>query len=266
MANTKNIGLAFVDDLVADGKAHFTFAEGRERLQRSPGATANILRRLVENGLVDRVRRGHYVVRSLGVLGTRAVAESLSLAVAAAFVGLPHRIAYRSALDEHDLISHPSRTVQVACTRRVRSTKLSGRPLRTILETELAIDVGSQPHGDSEVSDINRALLDAAARPELVGGAAVLAEALAAAGSKADPQRLTYYAAQLNWAPALCRIGSLADALELTALAGKLSPLSTRAFDIALEPGTGAAVAWRDPRWRVRWAQPRDELVNVVWQ
>ena len=116
------------------------------------------------------------------------------------------------------------------------------------------------------MSDINRALLDAAARPELVGGAAVLAEAIATAGAKADPQRLTYYAARLNWAPALCRIGSLADTLELTALAGKLSPLSTRGFDIALEPRTGAAVAWRDARWRVRWAQPRDELVNVVWQ
>ncbi len=266
MACVNNIGLEFVDDLVADGRTHFTFAEACARLGRSPGATANMLRRLVHSGLVDRVRRGHYVVRSLGVLGTRAVAESLPLAVAAAFADLPHRIAYRSALDEHDLISHPSRTVQIACTRRVRAAQLSGRPLRTILEAEGVIDVGSQPRGDSNVSDIDRALLDAAARPELVGGAAVLAEALASAGSKTDPQRLTYYAARLNWAPALCRIGSLADALELGALAGKLSPLSSRGFDIALEPRAGAPIAWRDARWRVRWAQPLDELANVVWQ
>src|SRR4029450_6332918 len=83
----------------------------RRRTGRSPTATANLLKRLASKGLIDRVRRGRYVIRRLGVLGTPAPSEDIAIAVAAVFGGRPHRIAYRSSLDEHDLISHPSRVI-----------------------------------------------------------------------------------------------------------------------------------------------------------
>ena len=122
MAREKsNLALKLIDDLVADGKLHFTFDEARVRLGRSRTATANLLRRAVDSGLIDRVRRGCYGVRQLGVLGTRVAAEDLAIAVAAAFGGIEHRMAYRTALDEHDLVVHPARTVQVAAVRRMRS-------------------------------------------------------------------------------------------------------------------------------------------------
>ena len=63
-------------------------------------------------GLIDRVRRGHYAVRQLGVLGTPAAAEDVALSVGAALSGVPHRVGYRSALSEHDLVLHPARTIQ----------------------------------------------------------------------------------------------------------------------------------------------------------
>jgi hypothetical protein len=56
--------------------------------------------------------------------------------------------------------------------------------------------MGATPHGSSWVSTLERALLDAAARPELVGGAAVLAEAMVAAGRDVDTERLTDLAKQ----------------------------------------------------------------------
>ena len=51
----------------------------------------------------------------------------VALSVGAALMGVPHRIAYRSALYEHDLVVHPVRSVQVATDRRVRTTR-SARP------------------------------------------------------------------------------------------------------------------------------------------
>jgi hypothetical protein len=53
-----NTALQLVDDLIADGKMHFTFNEAVPRVGRSPTATANLLRRMVATGLVDRVSRG----------------------------------------------------------------------------------------------------------------------------------------------------------------------------------------------------------------
>ena len=260
---THNTALRLVDDLIADGKMHFTFNEAVPRAGRSPTATANLLRRMVAAGLVDRVSRGHYVVRQLGVLGTRAAAEDVAMAVAAAFSGQAHRMAYRTALDEHDLIAHPARTICVATTRRVRVKSLSGRPLRTVVEPEASIGVGAEAYGPSRISTVERALLDAAARPELVGGAAVLAEAMVSAGEGVDGERLSHFAEELGWAAALRRVGSISDALEIEGLAGRLQPLRPPAADLELEPGLGRERAWRDGRWRVRWAVTPGELANV---
>ncbi len=82
-------------------------------------------------------------------LGTRAAAEDITLAVGAVFGGRPHRIVYRSALDWHGLLEHPSRRIVLAVDKRPGLRELSGRPLRLVLEQaeqiELAaIDAGHQ--------------------------------------------------------------------------------------------------------------------------
>lgn len=257
--------LRFVDDLVADGVSSFTFADAVERLQRSPPATANVLRRLTSKGLIECVRRGHYVVRPLGLLGTSAASEELPLAVGAAFADRPHRIAYRSALDEHSLLTQPVRSIQVALTGRTRTRRISNRRLQPVIESAEAIDVGATPQGSSRMSDLERALLDGAARPDLVS-AGTLAEALVMAGGRVKPATLTDYARRLSWGAALRRIGSIADALEVPGLGQELEPLTPLTGDIDLEPGQAGPTAWRDPRWRVRWGVTRDELASVARQ
>ena len=263
---THKNGLELVDDFVADGKTHFTFDEAQRQVDRSPSATANLLRRMVASGLVDRVRRGHYVVRQLGVLGTRAAADDLAIAVAAAFSRRSHRMAYRTALAEHDLLAHPVRTIYVAAVKRMRVKALSGRPLRTVTESEQIIHIGAIARGPSWGSDLERTLLESAARPDLVGGAAVLAEAIASAGRNIDAECLTDYATRLRWAAALRRIGSISDALEIEGLAGCLQPLRPPVADLDLEPSIDSARVWRDARWRVRWALSPAELANVTRQ
>jgi len=186
-------------------------------------------------------------------------------AVAAGFFKTAHRVAYRSALDYLELLVHPSRAIQVALTKPTRSERLSDRPLITVIEPEEAVSVGAEQHGEAFVSNLERALLDAAARPELAGGIAILAEALSAAAARVDPDRLMDYARRLHWGAALRRIGSIADALGLPGLAGKLTPLVPPTSDLDLEPGSHGA-AWRDAKWRVRWDQAPEQLSYVVHQ
>ena len=106
-------GLTLANDLVAERHWTFTFQEVEKRLGKTKTAPANLLKRMENAGLIGRVR-GHYAVRQLGVLGTPTAAEDVTLSVGAALKGLPHRIAYRSALYEHDLLVHPGRSIQVA--------------------------------------------------------------------------------------------------------------------------------------------------------
>ena len=260
-----NTGLALADGLVADGKSLFTFEEARSRLGKSRAATGNLLRRMQDAGLVDRVRQGRYAVRPLGALGTPSAAEDTALAVAAALAGAPHRMAYRTALDEHGLLTHPSRSIQVASSRRIRARALSGRAFRVIHESPRILGTGAMDWGDSRVSDLERSLLDAAKRPNLVGGAAVLAEALAAAGRRADIDKLMGYAELLGWPAPLRRLGSIADTLQISGLARQLRPLRQPNADLNLDPAAPAC-NWRDPRWRVRWPMPAAELKAVAEQ
>lgn len=262
----ENAALRLVDELVADGKTHFSFAEAQQHLGRSPAATGNLLQRMLAAGLIDRVRRGHYVIRPFGVLGTPSVAEEVALAVGAAFDGIPHRMAYRTALDEHDLTVHSARSIYVATPSRIRIKTLSGRPLHIVREPESKIRIGAIVRGSSWVSGLERALLDAAMRPKLVSGAAVLAEAIATASRRVDPATLTQFAQDLAWAAALRRIGSIADTLEVDGLAGRLHPLELPTADLDLEPGRNMPRRFRDARWRVRWPQLPAEIANVAKQ
>lgn len=259
-------GLQLVDDLVCEGMSVFSTADAVRRTGASPTATANLLKRMLRSGLIERISRGRYAVRQLGVLGTSTAAENLAVAVSAAFGDQLHRIGYRSALDEHDLIAHPARVACVATAKRSRISSLGTRRLVTVIEPETSVHVGVERLGPSWVSGLERALLDAAARVSLVGGAAVLGEAVVAAADQVDVSKLMEFAGVLGWNAALRRLGSVADALEVQGLAGEFEPLEPPKSDIQLEPGLDEATAWRDSRWRVRWHVTRDELASVAEQ
>ncbi len=263
---SRDRGLALLDELVAEGAQIVSAREVRRRLGISAPAASNLLRRLTYEGLLERLRPGWYAVRGLGVMGTTSAAESLAIAVGAGFGDTTHRIGYRSALDELDLLTHPARTVHVAAAKRVRLSHLSGRPLRVVIEPVDKIYVGAMRDGPSWVSGIERALLDAARRPELVGGAPTLVEALASAGEQVDSDRLTEYAGRLGWGSALRRIGSVADRLEIPSLAGQLKPLVPPKADLDLELTEIGNVVWRDRRWWVRWHRDVEELRSVLDQ
>jgi len=265
-STVQSAGLKLLDEFVSDGLTQFTSADAAAHLGRSAAATGNLLARLVRDGLLDRVRRGHYAIRQLGALGTTAAAENVLLSVAAGFGDVRHRVGYRTALDQLDLLAHPSRSIQIALAKPTRSETLSGRRLTIVQEPEAALEVGAKKQDGVFISDLERSLLDAAARPELVGGIAVLAEALGAASSKGvDADRLTNYARALSWGPALRRIGSLADTLHIAGLAGRLEPLTKPSSDIDLEPGHEAS-SHRDAKWWVRWDHSPSELQNVLHQ
>jgi predicted transcriptional regulator of viral defense system len=242
-----------LDDRLAVGKTTLTSRELREELSLSPSATSNLLARWQKAGLVDRVARGRYAIRQIGLLGTRASSEDVALAVAALVGEKRHRIAYHSALDFHGLLIRPVRTVQIASPYRFASTVVSGRPLHVIFEHPETVEIGTEPAGYGSIaSNLERTLLDAALRPDLIGGFHPLAEALV--GSRPDASRLLELAKQLSAGPGLRRIGSLADRLEIEGLAGKLMSLTPLNWDLDLDPGLKQhSNAFRDGKWRIRW-------------
>ena len=258
-----NLGLSLADELVAEGSSTFTFSRAQELLGKKPSTVANLLVRMEKAGLVDRVRRGHYAIRPLGRLGTPTVVEDIALAVGAALKDLPHRIAYQSALHEHDLLVQPVRSIQVAAIHPVRTRKLSTWPVKIVIESPENLEVGKVAQGISYFSDLHRAILDAARRPILVGGLEVLAGVLTVAAPNLSGEILMDYASRLNWTTAIRRLGSLVDGLNIEELRGALNPVKPISADLDLIPSYGERRVWRDKRWCVRWPCTVDELLTL---
>lgn len=255
-----------LDDRLAAGKTTLTSRELQEELGISPSGASNLLSRWRRAGLVDRVARGRYAIRQVGLLGTRASSEDVALAVSALVGERSHRISYHSALDFHGLLVRPVRTVQIASPHRFSSALVSGRPLQVIFERRDTVGLGTEPAGHGAVvSNLERALLDAASRPDLVGGFYSLAEALA--GSEPDPDQLLGLADQLSASPAVRRIGSLADRLDLAGLAGKLDPPAPPRWDLDLDPELKErSGAFRDSKWRIRWPEDPRAVAREIAQ
>jgi len=175
------------------------------------------LRRLNDNGLIDRLTRGHYAIRPLGSLGTSTATDNLSLAVGAAFEGREHRIAYLSALSELGLLSHPVRIVFVACTQQVRLRAVSHRPLRVVVERTETIHVEAEAAGRSWRSTLERALFECALRVDLTGGVQRLAEVAVRGALAVDSARIVRLAEAFGarGLAAERRLASLARALAL---------------------------------------------------
>ena len=146
-------GLDLPDRLVSEGRTAFTAADVQDAMALSPQATSNLLRRLSDIGLVDRVARGRYAARQIGALGTAAVWDDLGSAVAAVFYGHPHRIGFLTALDHHGLLVRPVRAIQVASPFRARERSLKGRPFRVVRERVDTVLVGTEPLGPSRVAE-----------------------------------------------------------------------------------------------------------------
>jgi predicted transcriptional regulator of viral defense system len=179
------------------------------------------------------------------------------------FADEPHRIAFRSALDHHGLLVHPTRTVQVALPRRVKLECISGRRLHAIHESSQTVAIGSEPAGHgAAVSCVERALLESAARLTLVGGWTVVASAMKQA--RVDPAKLTELASELDAGPAIRRLGSLSEVLGLDQIEASLIPPAGDARVLPLDPQAPSEDPWTDERWRVRWPTSRRDSREVI--
>lgn len=258
-------GLALIDQAVAEGRQFIDPLWVIQRAEISKQAANDLLARLVRSGLLERVSHGKYAIRPLGVLGVPVAADDVGIAVAALFEGVPHRLAFRSALDYYGLLTRPVRTVQVASSARIRQAEISDRPLQVILESAKTVLVGAVPlKPGSHVSGLERSFLDAASRPNLVGGIETVVEALSL-GPTIKPARLRSLASELKLNRGLRRLGSLLDHLGHGDLAQSLYRPGFR-HPIELEPRTGSEVQFMDDRWRVLWNVDAGSVLSTATQ
>ncbi len=252
-------------DSLAQERSVFTAAEFREHFGGSPTNAANALTRAIRDGLVERVAHGKYAIREVGRLSTRSSTEDLLLALSPLLRGRNHRIAYLTALELHSLLLYPQSEVQVALVSPTRTMQVSGRSFRQIIEVPHYLSVGATEVAQGcLMSDLPRTLLDAARRPDLIGGVDTAVEALRLAG-EVDADTIIDYADRLQAEAALRRLGSVAVAAGRADLAATIrgsKPIPPTPLPV--DPGSPSEeVVWIDPEWNVAWDSISADLIGM---
>ena len=205
----------FLSRLAAEGRTIFSTNEARS-FWGNAAYTANVLNQLVRKRWIQRLERGVYMIIPLEAGPERAWSEN-------ALVIVPHLIrpaavAYWSALHYWNMTEQVPRTVFVQCTRRKRAVEILGVRFRFVTIKPSRFFGVAQRTIDGKpivVTDREKTVLDAAARPDLSGGSVHLAAALRTAHTEIDWMRLDHYLERWDDRVAVKRLGYLLEVLSL---------------------------------------------------
>ena len=201
--------------LSADGHTIFTTAQAQDLLGDA-AYTANTLSRLVKKGWLQRLQRGLYLIIPLEAGPERLWSES-SLVIANKLVE-PSAVAYWSALHYWGMTEQAPHVVFVQTTQRKAALQVLGMCFRFVTLPEVRFFGVAQRTVDGKafaVTDREKTLLDAAARPDLCGGIAQLAQALSGHHAEVDWRRLDDYLQRWGGGSVVKRLGYLVETLHM---------------------------------------------------
>ena len=182
---------------------------------------------------------------------------------------LPHYISFYSAMALQQMTTQPVNRVDITVPKQRTRRIIAGTEYRFIYANQRAF-WGWEPHwvNDQEqvnVSDLEKTILDCAARPQLCGGIAELAKGIWLRRHDLNERRLIAYVARLVHKAAGKRIGFLLETYSLgksdtiSALQSFVNERYTRLDPILPDEGNYQV------RWRLRVNLDPDELRAIVW-
>ncbi len=245
----------FLSTLASTGQSIFELEQALD-FWKSRANASNALSRLVRKGWLKRIDRGVYLIVPLEAGPDRAWSESAL--VIAPYLVKPSAIAYWSAMHYWNMTEQLPQVVFVQTTRRKRSQEYFGVQYRFVTVKEsrfFGILQRPSPGKPISITDREKTLLDAAARPDLCGGIIQLAQALKTAASDVDWEKLDRYLIQWGGGTVLKRLGYLTEAMSLP-LPNREKRLERWRRSLTqgisqLEPGMGATGP-TVTRWRIQ--------------
>jgi len=184
-------------------------------LDVSRGNTYRIITSMKEKGLIVRIERGKYILKTM--FDELDVLEVISQLFSPSYIG------FWSALHFHGMTDQVPRKVFVATTKRKRNMSLRGQEIVYVtIKKELFF--GYEAYGRVIASDREKTIIDCLRQPENAGGVIQISEAL---NEDLDVQRLLEYCLMTGSSAVASRLGYILEKKGLIEGGSKLQDMIT---------------------------------------
>lgn len=250
---TENLSpISIAQRLYQNDLFYFTPVLLADLLNRSRRQTYRMIARLKDQGLVDEVEKGKYLL--LGLEPERVLSNPLFIASS---LLTPAYVSYWSALHFYGFTEQVPLTVFVATTKKKRPVAFRDLRFRFVtIKPRKFFGYRREMLGDLPVvvADEAKAIIDSLDLPHYAGGIAEVAKALHAALAEVDVPTLVEYANRMEDKSLGSRLGYLLEALGYP-VEGLLRSASPVKLDPA-RPRTGRTAS----RWQVIVNVPEREM------
>ena len=255
--------------LSAEGKTIFSIADAQAIADKSYEATSALLSTLVRKGWLVRLVPGKYLIVPLEA-GLESIPMADRYVIAREVLDpLPCYISHYNAMELHQMTTQPVNTVYVTVPRQRTRRTIAGMEYCFVYANPRAFwgweSIWATDQERVQVSDLEKTLLDCAARPHLCGGLGEVAKGLWLRKDDLDEDRLLSHIQRLDHKAATRRIGFLLETYDLgspeTIVA--LQSFINQSYD-PLDPTLPDEGPYR-ARWRLRINLDPEELKAAVW-
>ena len=250
------------------GRRVFNLADVAGITGLKEASARSLVRKLVERGVVTRLRAGLYVLVPFELGRVR---EHLGNPYVVARELLGEKTGYlshASAMDIHGMVTQPQLVVYVTSPAPMRGRTILGTEFRFV-RCKRSDVFGTAEHWVEKqervvVSDIERTVVDGLRQPEHCGGLTEVAKGLAMRRTDVSPRKLVDYALRLEVGAVIRRLGYLMEAYGIGAPQelARLRETLTSTYNLLdpVLPPEGKFLA----RWRLRLNVSPGELLAVA--
>lgn len=232
------------------------------------GSARSFVRKLVERGVVTRLRPGLYILVPFELGRAREYLGNPYIVARELAGGKTGYLSHASAMDIHGMTTQPQLVVYVTSPAPMRSRTILGTEFRFVRCKPSEIFGTTEHWVDKQekvgVSDLERTIVDGLKRPELCGGLTEVARGMWIRRTDVSAQKLVDYALRLGVGAVTRRLGYLMETCgiggpgELARLRETLT--STYCLLDPVLPPEGKFLAW----WRLRLNVSPEELHAVA--
>lgn len=257
-----------VTTLYERGQPIFRLKDAGKVLGLDKNASINFVRKLVNRGVVTRLKPGLFILVPFELGKERDYLGEPSIVAREIVAGRGYYLSHGTAMEIHQMVTQPQLVIYTSVLKPRRPVRVLGTQFQFI-HTPQKYFFGIMEHWVTKqekirVSDLEKTVIDGLRQPEYCGGITEVAKGLWIERQSLNPKRLIEYAKKTEVGSVIRRLGFL---LELYQIGqdkdlDTLREILTDTY-IRLDPLLPAEGKFLR-RWRLQLNVSQEELLSVV--